>query len=231
MRLVAVGPLSGRDDATSLSAGIFSLNGLDFLLLHHYRFIRSRTRASQTRPAVDLVSFEEGLSLSRLLYLPGHYYGRLSRATRTLAARFPDVPDMPFLKLPEHAPVGRARSSSQFPARARVQGVFETTSVFKAIMQARWTSRGQDGAVRGQFWPVVAPEDCELLQQTARLLRRRHRSRPPESSLFFHVFDVIVREHHTNVVVRSETLWLEIYRCVILQEQRCQERESSADSR
>ena len=37
-----------------------------------YRLIHSRTRAYQTRPAVELVSGEEGLSLSRLLR-PGWY--------------------------------------------------------------------------------------------------------------------------------------------------------------
>ena len=37
-----------------------------------YRLIYSRTRAYQTRPAVDLVSGEEGLSLSRPLRPPFH---------------------------------------------------------------------------------------------------------------------------------------------------------------
>ena len=59
---------------------------------------------------------------------------------------------MLFRKLPEHAPVGRGRSSSQFPARARAQGVFETTSEIEAMMQARWTSRGKDGEVRGRVF-------------------------------------------------------------------------------
>ena len=47
-----------------------------------YRLIYSRTRAYQTRPAVELVSGEEGLSLSRLLR-PGWYDGT--------GSRFPEV--------------------------------------------------------------------------------------------------------------------------------------------
>ena len=54
-----------------------------------YRLIYSRTRAYQTRPAVELVSGEEGLSLSRLLR-PGWYDGT--------GSRFPEVrPDRPLV--------------------------------------------------------------------------------------------------------------------------------------